>query len=188
MLINSVIPNIKRLKFTIERNLMQETRARTCCFTGHRKLSKDEIRALERLLPRAVTYLISRGVYYFGSGGALGFDLLASDAVLKCKADKPEIKLIMVLACREQDKFWADDDRKLFHGILARADKTVYISDEYYDGCMLKRDRHLVDHSAHCVCYLRDNTGGTAYTIQFAGEHGLKKYNLYDKKRGKPHV
>ena len=43
---------------------------------------------------------------------------------------------------------------------------------------MHQRNRALVDRSAFCICYLRTQTGGTAYTVRYAREKGLKIWNL----------
>ena len=45
-------------------------------------------------------------------------------------------------------------------------------------GCMYKRNRHLVDHSGVCVCYLTKDSGGTTYTVRYARAHGLEIINL----------
>ena len=54
----------------------------------------------------------------------------------------------------------------------------VYTSQEYTKGCMHKRNRHLVDHSSVCVCYLTKKDGGTAYTVDYAERQGLEVINL----------
>lgn len=43
---------------------------------------------------------------------------------------------------------------------------------------MFKRNRHLVDNSSVCVAYLTANSGGTAYTVNYAESKGLKIINL----------
>ena len=43
---------------------------------------------------------------------------------------------------------------------------------------MLKRNRHLVDNSSVCICYLTESTGGTAYTVEYARKSGLTIVNL----------
>ena len=43
---------------------------------------------------------------------------------------------------------------------------------------MFKRNRHLVDNSSVCVCYLTKDSGGTAYTVRYAKEKGLEIVNL----------
>lgn len=60
-------------------------RAKTCCFTGHRDLSPANRGLIEQRLEQTLIRLIESGVIYYGSGGALGFDTLASLSVLKLK-------------------------------------------------------------------------------------------------------
>lgn len=43
----------------------------------------------------------------------------------------------------------------------------------------LAKARHLVDNSAHCITYCTKNTGGTAYTVQYAvRKGGVEVYNV----------
>lgn len=53
------------------------------------------------------------------------------------------------------------------------------MSWEYTPDCMHRRNRHLVDHSGTCVCYLMRSTGGTAYTV-VTPEKGLQIINITD--------
>lgn len=152
-------------------------REKTCCFTGHRKLLVPE-NIIKNRLSEMLDNLIKNGVIYFGAGGALGFDTLAAEVVLEKKCVYPQIKLILVLPCIEQTKEWSSIDIDKYNYILSQADKVVYTSQKYYRGCMHKRNRHLVDNSSHCVCYLENYTGGTAYTVGYADKNGLKIYNM----------
>ena len=43
---------------------------------------------------------------------------------------------------------------------------------------MQKRNRHLVDNSSLCISYLTSDSGGTAYTVNYAKAKGLKIINL----------
>lgn len=54
----------------------------------------------------------------------------------------------------------------------------VYTAQQYTKGCMHKRNRHLVDNSSVCVCYLNRESGGTAYTVNYAKKNGLEIINL----------
>ena len=55
----------------------------------------------------------------------------------------------------------------------AAADKVIYVSETYYNGCMLVRNRRLVDNSSVCVAYLTHAGGGTAYTVRYAEKSGV---------------
>lgn len=153
-------------------------REKTCCFTGHRSIPSGERRELARRLEETILRLYRRGVRYFGAGGALGFDTLAAQAVLSLREECPGIRLILVLPCPSQTKGWKPEDAAEYERIKSQADKVVYTSQEYTQGCMYKRNRHLVDHSGVCVCYLTKDSGGTAYTVRYARTHGLEIINL----------
>ena len=49
---------------------------------------------------------------------------------------------------------------------------------------MHKRNRHLVDNSSVCVCYLAKDSGGTDYTVGYARLKGLKVINLASGRTG----
>ena len=102
-------------------------------------------------LEETVTSLIGAGVRYFGAGGARGFDTLAAQTILKLQREYPQIKLILVLPCLSQTRGWRDEDIKVYERIKAAANKITYTSENYTQGCMHKRNRHLVDHSSVCA-------------------------------------
>ena len=150
----------------------------TVCFTGHRKIPPEQMDTLARRLKAELTKLIKDGYIYFGAGGALGFDTLAAQTVLELKRNYPHIKLILVLPCVSQTRGWSAVDAEIYENIKREADKVVYTSQEYTRGCMHKRNRHLVDNSNVCVCYLTENTGGTVYTVDYARKSGLSIVNI----------
>lgn len=121
---------------------------------------------------------IEQGYRYFGCGGALGFDTLAAQTVLEMKNEYPEIRLILVLPCCNQMRCWKEADIAEYERIMKAADKVTYTSEQYYSGCMHKRNRHLVDNSSLCICYLTEPSGGTAYTVNYARTQGLKIINV----------
>ena len=121
---------------------------------------------------------IEQGYRYFGCGGALGFDTLAAQTVLRLREIYPEIRLILVLPCRDQTRGWKQADVAEYDRIMKAADKVTYTSEQYYSGCMHKRNRHLVDNSSLCICYLTEQSGGTAYSVNYARSQGLKIINV----------
>lgn len=160
--------------------MARSVRDYTCCFTGHRALPPEERGAIAYQLEQTVIMLIQAGIRFFGAGGARGFDTLAAQTILKLRRKYPHIKLILVLPCLSQTQGWWDEDIKVYESIKTAADKVTYTSEKYTQGCMHKRNRHLVDHSSICVCYLTEDRGGTAYTVNYAKKQGLKVINLAD--------
>jgi len=135
-------------------------REQTCCFTGHRNIAASECPALEKRLEEEIVHLIQQGVRYFGAGGARGFDTMAAEAVLRLREEYPDIRLILVLPNRQQALTWGEGDKMIYNDILRRADKVVYTTKPGERDCMLKRNRHLVDNSAICVCYWYNHRHG----------------------------
>ena len=160
--------------------MARSVRDYTCCFTGHRALPPEERGAIAYQLEQTVIMLIQAGIRFFGAGGARGFDTLAAQTILKLRRKYPHIKLILVLPCLSQTQGWRDEDIKVYESIKTAADKVTYTSEKYTQGCMHKRNRHLVDHSSICVCYLTEDRGGTAYTVNYAKKQGLTVINLAD--------
>ncbi|MEY8574690.1 SLOG family protein [Oscillospiraceae bacterium 21-37] len=140
-------------------------RGRTCCFTGHRNIPPEEVEGIQQKLETTILELYNQGVIYYGAGGALGFDALAAEAVLHLRDNGcPNLRLILVLPCPDQTRGWKAENIARYEEIKGRADKIVYTSQAYTPGCMHRRNRHLVDNSSVCVCYLTQCRGGTAYT------------------------
>lgn len=153
---------------------------KTCCFTGHRNIPANEYKKIQITLEETIISLIKKGVCYFGAGGALGFDTMAALTILKLKEKYPHIKLILVLPCENQTYKWQQKDIDIYENIKSKCDKYVYTSKYYYNGCMFKRNKHLVDNSKYCICYLIKKTGGTAFTVNYAMSKNLIIYNLAD--------
>lgn len=150
----------------------------TCCFTGHRKIPPEQLEPITQRLEEIILACIRDGYKYFGAGGALGFDTIAAQKIIELRDRYPKIKLILVLPCRSQTRGWTKENIDTYEMIKLNADKVVFTSDEYFNGCMQKRNRHLVDCSTRCICYLTDNKGGTAYTVNYARKKGIDVINI----------
>ena len=146
---------------------MIDMKSRTACFTGHRELPTDDLPEISKRLEDTLATLIEQG-----------FDTLAAQVVLRLRERYPQIRLILVLPCLNQTRGWPQADIDTYEEIKRCADKVTYTSEHYFRGCMQKRNRHLVDNSSVCICYLTKPTGGTAYTVNYASEHGLIIINI----------
>ena len=148
-----------------------------CAFTGHRPrkfpwgYNKADTKcvALKQALTREIVKLVEAGYTDFFSGMAEGTDTWASLAVLALKKGNPALKLHCVLPCEGQADGWSALAQELYSSILEQADEVVYVSQEYHDGCMLERNRYLVDHAACLLAvYNGEWRGGTAMTVRYA--------------------
>ncbi len=150
-------------------------KTKVACFSGHRKLPQN-CEQLTADLEAAIVSLIEKGVVFFGAGGALGFDMLAEETVLRLKERYPQIRLVLVLPCppEQQTVKWNSEQKRRYYDILEKADKVRVLSDRYTSTCMLDRNRHMVDCSGYLICYLRENKGGTAYAVRYAERMGIE--------------
>lgn len=155
-----------------------EHRLSVCCFTGHRVLPSHRLWELSELMDRALSSMIHQGVTEFRTGGALGFDTLAALKVLDLRQKHPELRLVIYVPCHGQDASWSERDRAIYRGILERADEKILVSQEYTRGCMLKRNRHMVDGSDVCIAFVTKQEGGSAYTARYAEGRGVRVLNL----------
>ena len=101
-------------------------RMQTCCFTGHRQIPLREQAEIADRLERVITDLYQKGIQYYGTGGALGFDALAAQTVIRLRESCPSMKLILVLPCLTQTRGWRPQDVTEYERIKAQADKVVY--------------------------------------------------------------
>lgn len=154
---------------------------RTCCFTGHRDIPEQNYEEIKKKTKEIVISLIEKGVIYYIAGGARGYDTLAAETVSELKREYPKIRLILALPCKDQTKGWGEEDIRKYDRMKERADKVVYTAERYYRGCMHARNWHLIDHSAYCVCYLIKDSGGTAYTVNYARKKGLAVFAVSDR-------
>ncbi len=152
---------------------------RVCAFTGHRRITGGHTGPLVELLDRAIEYAYGQGCRVFLSGGAVGFDTLAARRVLKFRMTHPEVRLELVLPCINQDERWNDVQRDAYEFLLRNADAVRYVTNDYTDGCMKRRNEMLAEEADIVVAYVTRPTSGAAQTVRMAEKLGRLVYNLY---------
>lgn len=129
--------------------------------------------ALKEELNEQITKLAEAGVTDFFSGMAEGTDTYCAQIVLDLRRKNPALNLHCVLPCEGQADRWSDSARERYHMIVAQADFVDYVSRKYYDGCMLARNRRLVDQAGILLAvYNGERRGGTAATVRYARKAG----------------
>ena len=154
-------------------------KSKTVCFTGHRVLyeKREEI---ESKVEAAVRECIGNGSEVFIVGGAIGFDTLAAEMVIRLRKEFPHIRLVLALPCppEQQSLKWTEAQRKQYQDTINQADEVLILSDNYTSSCMLDRNRYMVDNSCKIICYLRSERGGTKYTVNYAKKQGIERIDL----------
>ena len=166
-------------------NTQENTFEGSCCFTGYRPSKfpfslENEKTALENALIEAVFALSAEGCTTFYSGMAMGFDILAAEAVLLLKERKENVRLICAVPFKGQGDNFPEPWHSRYEEIIKCADEVIVMSDKYYKGCYHKRNAFLVDNSDYVVTWFDGQPGGTASTISYAQKKGRYIINLND--------
>ena len=149
----------------------------SCAFTGHRphklpwKYNEDDERciATKGALSGQIDALARlRGVVDFYSGMADGTDVWAAMAVLELKKRRPDIRLHCIIPHPGQCDRWPRAAQERYHAILDKADEVKILSPRYYDGCLIDRNRYLVDAAGYLLAVYDGTGGGTASTLAYA--------------------
>lgn len=156
-----------------------------CAFTGHRPKtypwkydeSVQECVLLKETLTRQIQALTEEGVTDFLSGMALGADFWCAKIVLDLQKKNPALKLHCILPCMGQENKWPASEQERYRSLLKQANYIIYTGREYQKGCMLTRNRYLVDHSSILLAvYNGTSHSGTGATVRYARQ---KKRHIY---------
>lgn len=158
----------------------------TCCFSGHRpsKLPwgyrEEDLRCLDLKMDivQALVELYDRGYRHFLCGMAEGCDLYFAESVLLLRRNHPEASLGAVVPFRGQAERWTAEQQRRYHGILDCCDEVTLLQENYSPGCMMARNRYMVNRSSLLLSCYNGEAGGTRNTILYAREQGLELVTL----------
>ena len=158
------------------------TCANICCFTGHRpdKLpwgtDEKDPRCLrvKAEIADALEQAYAEGCRHFISGMARGSDLYFARAVLALREEHPDVTLEGARPCESQADSWPAEERAEYEAILNACNYETLVQHTYDRGCMMRRNRYMVDRSARIIAvYDGVPKGGTAQTLAYALRKGL---------------
>ena len=119
-------------------------------------------------LNETIEGLYEEGFRHFISGGALGFDTFAAEAVLKLKHLCPDTILEMVSPYDGQADQWTFENRIRHDWLFQQADIVTVVGHLYSKSCMLRRNRYMVDNADLVLAAYNGLPGGTAATVAYA--------------------
>lgn len=158
-------------------------REKSIAFTGHRIIPLVRQEEVKVRLTAAVAFACKSGMTRFYCGMALGFDMMAAEVVLSLKDKFPYIRLIAVVPFSGQSSQWASSEQERYHRILAKADKVVILSENYFRECLLRRNDYMLSHSCGVITYYDGKPqGGTFYTVRKAERMEMDVVNIYGKR------
>lgn len=157
--------------------IVKETSA---AFSGHRFIPVWERAALKAAVAATVANHYAEGIHNFICGMAVGFDLLAAEAVLDLKNRYRDMTLTAAVPFRNQPDRFSEADKGLYWHIMGKADRMVVLSEAYFEGCFLRRNDYMLHHASRLIVYFNgERKGGTFYTCRKALRLGLTVVNLY---------
>lgn len=156
------------------------TRAKSVAFSGHRIIPSGKRTEIESKLAVQIKRCYESGIRDFYCGMALGFDMMAAEAVLSLRNELPGIRLIAAVPYKGQADKWRGQEQKRYEKLLSVADKVILLASGYYKGCLLRRNDYMLANSDGVIAYF-DGTpkGGTYYTCRKALQTGMKVFNLF---------
>ena len=161
-------------------------KGKTCTFTGHRENKlpwrEDEsdprcVRLKERIYDAAEAVYQS-GVRHFICGMATGCDMYFGEAILRLRAEHPDLTLEGAVPCEEQSARWGRELRRRYDRIASECDFLTVLQKEYTRDCMLRRNRYMVDASSVLISAYNGSPGGTRSTLLYAIRQGLEIIEL----------
>ena len=149
---------------------------RRCAFTGYRPqkmvfgFNESDPRCIEfkARLRATIEDLIGKGYAHFISGGAMGMDMFAAEAVLELREEYPWIMLEMVSPFDGQADRWEPKYQARHSRLFEQADMVTAVSHQYTRACMFIRNRYLVNNADLLLAAYDGQAGGTAMTVEYA--------------------
>lgn len=158
----------------------------TCCFTGHRpdKLpwgtDEGDPRCidLKERVAASLEAAYEKGIRHFICGMALGADIYFCEAALDLRRRYPGVTVEAAIPCEEQAVRWSERDRNRYFALVKDCDYETMVQHHYDRGCMLRRNRYMVDRSSMLIVAYDGLLGGTMYTLAYAMKKGLEIVTL----------
>lgn len=152
-----------------------------CAFTGYRPqkmpfgFNESDPRCIDfkRRVKETIQALYNMGYRHFISGGALGMDMFAAEAVVELRKKHPEVILEMVSPFDDQASKWPEEYRARHDLLFELADITTATSHVYTKSAMFIRNRYLVNNADLLLAAYDGQPGGTAMTIGYAKANGV---------------
>ena len=126
---------------------------------------------LEKLLVKDRKKL---GSTHFICGMALGCDMYCAEAVIELRKSFDDITLEAAVPYDGQEAKWSEQNCRRYRSILMQCDTTTLIQDTYTPGCMMRRNRYMVDNSNVLIACYNGSSGGTWNTVRYAMEKDIE--------------
>lgn len=126
-------------------------KTKTIAFTGHRQLGVDTT-ILENDLTHQLLECYQMGYNNFIVGGAVGFDMLVAEVILKLKIEFESINLFIAVPYKGHHLYFRDTEKERYKVITEQA-TNIILSERYYKECFLHRNDFMLANCSLLVAY-----------------------------------
>ncbi len=166
---------------------MEFTPQITVAFSGNRHITPPQnliIKDLEgdvrSILSEIIAQCYAEGKRVFLSGGAVGFDLIAAEEVIRFRASHHNVQLIFIVPFEGQEAKYSEREKEHYIDLISQSNQVVTISTEYNISAYHLRNDYLIEHSSQLIAYNNRKGRGTASTVKRAAKRGVEIINIYD--------
>ncbi len=136
---------------------------------------------MSRRLDEAILECYNKGYRKFITGMAMGFDMLAAEAVVKFRATHWDVELEAAIPFPGQPERFSREDKMRYANLLNSADTQTIVSGFYHSGCFHRRNDYMINNASMMIAYWDGKpSGGTYYTYSVAQRRGLTMVNLME--------
>lgn len=149
---------------------------RICCFTGYRaqKLpwryneTAPECLLLKAAIADNLAVAYESGFRHFICGMSTGVDTYFGEAVIALREEHPDVFLEAAVPFPGQENRWPSVQRERYARLAVECDEVTILRSEYAPGCMMARNRYMVDRSSLLIAVYDGRRGGTYNTVHYA--------------------
>ena len=150
----------------------------TCAFTGHRQILPEHRASLNELIAVSIAHAYDLGYRRFITGGALGFDTEVARQIIHFRISHPDVVFSVYVPFIGQELGWSASQRDAYNYIISNANEVKYISENYSNDCMKKRNRAMAEDCDMMISYVYKSRSGASQTLRMAEEMGREIRNL----------
>ena len=143
-----------------------------CCFSGYSTFNlsnaNPDYQNLKKTIKFVIKNLLFQGYAYYLCGFDQGTDLYFAESLCELKASYPELRLESVIPYENQGESWPDNERERYYNLLAKCDKETILNTQYKNGCVIERNKLMIDHSEVLLVIFDGELSLTMQAIQYA--------------------
>ncbi len=159
-----------------------KTRELSCSFTGHRvsKLpwgnNEGDKRCIElkHKIYDTVESVYLAGKRHFICGMATGCDMYFCEAVFELRKIYNDITVEAAIPWEGQSDAWSNILKARYAALKDECDFQTLVQKTYSSGCMMRRNKYMVDNSSVLIACYNGKSGGTQRTMLYAIRQGVE--------------